>query len=434
MSLTSTFTTKTGDVTVTIDTTESGVFDVTEMGKIEYDFDLTNQGDAVSKVGVLYNRSSLNVYRYTLGGGDMYDILYNELYSVRPASQPIPVTVSINLHSGESAVFKFNIKKRSLYRKINERSMKIDLDPLDDPTTTVADIFTFDITAATKGFDTTNGLTADSFGLLVGNFIEYTISGLNPTLPSFVESAYQGTAGLPSVTFPRIQTIAELVNGTEYLFVAEGTASAELATSAVRNYAVLEGGIFGTGFDSNFYVHRMRTDRNVVFFDTDLESCESEAIPTPYAGIALTMDGYSGDIFNNITVTTQSQSTGVFAEKTVSGIFPMTGCGKGDWDSGIFKMNTMFVSTNDSESMVIASGILAHRTALNASPDPIFKIKMSIYGVDSFKPYETITLSGTTFPTHFRFSPSNARRYYRPTYISYDLHQDKIEVKLYAIV
>lgn len=430
MSLTSTFSTQAGDVTVTVGVSATGTFDVIEIGKIEYDFDLTNYGDAVNKVGVLYNRSQMTVYRYTTGGEDFYDILYNHLYVT--VIQPIPVTVSVALHSGGTAEFKFTIQKRSISRKINEQTMKVDLDPLVNPAVTVQDVT--NATIAAYGFETIRTGGISSFGLLVGSFIQYVCSGLNSNLPTIVESAYQNTAGLSSVSYPVITGIADLVDGDSYLFVADGTADAELAIDAVKNYAVLEGGIFGTGFDQNFYVHRMRTDRNVVFYDNDLESCESELIPTPYRSISLTMDQYSSDPFNNISPETQSASTNVLSEKSVSGIFPMIGVGKGEWDSLNARMDTGAISLVDPEPVVVASGLLSHKTALNASSAPIFKAKMTVLGMDKFKPYQTITLSGETFPREFRFNPSSIRRYYRPTYISYDLYNDKVELKLYAIV
>jgi hypothetical protein len=430
MSLTSTFTTRAGDVTVTLDMTPVGTFDIIDMGRIEYDFDLTNYGEAVNKVGVMYNRSSMSVYRYTTEAKDFYDLMYDHLYSF--PGTPIPVTVSIALHSGNTAEFRFRIRKQSLSRKVNENVMKIDLDPLDEPTTTVGDVI--DAIALFQGFDTAT-ISTTSIGVLVGDFIEYTASGLNPSLPTIVESAYQNTAGFPAVTFPTISTISDLVDGVEYMFVADNTADSESATNAVRNYAVLEGGIFGTGFDYNFYVHRMRTDRAVVLYDTDLESCESETIQTPYASIALTMQDWSTDPYNNIATKTVFESTGVQAEKSVSGIFPFIGVGKGVWVAPpTAQMDTGLASADTSETLTLSSGILAHKTALNAAPSPIFKIKATILGVDTFKPYQTITLSGTSFPRDFRFSPASLRRYYRPTFIAYDLENDKVEVRLYAIV
>lgn len=440
MSLTCTFTTQAGNVAVTLDVTETGTFDIIELGNIEYDFDLTNYNDSVNKVGVMYNRSSMVVYRYTTAGDDFYDILYNHLY-VSPQT-PIPVTIEIGLHSGLNAQLRFNILKRSLSRKINEQSVKIDLDPLAETTITVGDVI--DATYSDFGFQIIGATLSgapETQGIAVGTFIHYMVSGLNSALPTIVKSSYQSAGPLPSEMYPVPVGFGDFVDDYEYLVVASGVPAGnlnnQLAISGLRHYAVLEGGIYGTGFDYNFYVHRTRIDDTTILFDDDVESCSSELISQPYSSIALTLQAQPvtelADIFFNLNTTTTSASSSVTAEKTISGLYPFTSGGKARWDEANTRMEIDTITGSLSELAVVASGLLAHKTALNASTNPIFKVSSRVLGIDKVKPYQTVQLSGTTFPTEFRFNPAGAVRYYRPTYLSYNLYSNTVEVKMYSI-
>lgn len=427
MSVTSKFNTKAGDVTITFTMPVFGgtdTFQTLDIGTLDYDFDVTAFGSVVNNLGAMYGRTRLTVGYYTDRNRNFFDVLYNELYVSQLLSGKIPVNIKVDSYTGSTYEFNYEIRGNSLEHNENTTSIQLELDPV-IPTTTISGVFSA-ITPKTQV-----GLTglSKASGVLSGQIINYVVSGLNSNLPTLHEPAPTVT-GYASLTYA-IPVAGFFPAGIQLFTTAGALGASGLAINDVAQYAVLGGDIYGTGFDYNFYVNRLRTDRSTTIGYDDLQALKYSVTPSPYNAIVLTLDGTSGFVVG----TTETEVSNVRSEKLISGFYSLPNyVSKAQYVSFIVGANTDYTgyTTSDLESVIVGSGILAHQKALNAQSTPLVRVEATVFGFDKIKPYNTI-IFGDGVPDRYRYVSGTTARYYRPTYLSYNLKEDLIRVRMYGI-
>jgi hypothetical protein len=427
MSVTSKFNTKAGDVTITFTMPVFGgtdTFQTLDIGNLDYDFDVTAFGSVVNNLGAMYGRTRLTVGYYTDQNRNFFDVLYNELYVSQLLSGKIPVNIKVVSYTGSTYEFNYEIRGNSLEHNENTTSIQLELDPV-IPSTTVSGVFA---NVSNKIWVGTGLNTGGASGILAGSLINYVVSGFNSNLPTLHEPAFADST-YASLTYA-VPVVGFIPDGTQ-LYVRGATASG-LAINDVAQFAVLGGDIYGTGFDYNFYVNRMRTDRTVTVSYDDLQALKYSVTPSPYNAIVLTLDGTSGFVVD----TSKQEISNVRSEKLISGFYSL--------ESYVFKARKVPVGglfadidytgylTSDLETVIVSSGILAHQKALNAQSTPLVRVEATVFGFDKIKPYNTI-IFGDGVPDRYRYVSGTTARYYRPTHLSYNLKEDLIRVRMYGI-
>jgi hypothetical protein len=437
MSLTSSFIAKAGVVEITLDTTVftgSDTFQVLELGDIEYDLDVTSYGDVINNLGAMYNRTKLVVGLYTGANQNLFDLLYDEfLVAGSLSSQKVNVNIVITSHSLGNPVYRFRYEIRANGLKFTENMTKLtlELDPFIDTSLTVSGVF-FGVGQRNAVREQIGGATVTVTGIMTGSFIRYTVSGLNTSLPTIHEPAFTNS-GLAGLTFAIPTGGAPPAGINSYVLsnssFTTGGASG-LALDHVAKFAVLGGDFYGTGFDFNFYVNRLRTDRvRAVNFD-EIESLTYQFTPSPYRSITLSFDG-NANLRDYSTILPGNQ----FAEKSVSGFYSVSGMFiKAQYipASGYAYINYTGNLSADIEAAITNSGILAHQKALNAQDVPLIRVEATLFGFDKVKPYEAVQFTGDV-PDKYKFTTGTNPRYFRPTSMSYSLMDDKVKLKMYSI-
>jgi hypothetical protein len=435
MSLTSSFITKTGEVTVTLETTVftgSDTFEIIELGEIEYDIDVTSYGDVVNNLGAMYNRTKIVVGLYTGDNRNIFDLLYDEfLVAGSLSSQKVNVNLVVTRNSVLNLVYRFRYEIRSNGLKYTENTNKltIELDPFIDTSLTVSGVF-FGV-GQRNAIRTDFGLTLT--GIMTGSFIRYTISGLNTNLPTIHEPAYTD-ASLAGLTYA-IPIGGAPPSGINSYVLANASfsllgGSSGLALEHVAKFAVLGGDFYGTGFDANFYVNRRRTDRARSISLDNIESLTYQFTPSAYKSITLSFDGNSNLLDFSTTIPANQ-----YAEKSVSGFYSVSGFfAKASYIPASGHAYTQYAgyTSTDIEFQIVASGILAHQKALNADITPFIRVEATLFGFDSVKPYEAVQFIGDV-PDKYKFTTGTNPRYFRPTSMSYNLMDDKVKLKMYSI-
>ena len=421
--LVSTFTTKVGIATVQIrlfnPLEPDDQFDIYDIGDIEYDFDVTSYGDVINNLGANYSRSRFVCGLYSKANRDIFDIMYNQLFL---GISTVPVTLTINTYDGQTYVFSYEIRPNGLKYDENSLKLTIDLDPPLLSTDTVTSVST-SVTPKTL-VGTTLGTSVS--GIMVGQFIKTVVDNFNTSLPTIYEPA-ETTPTFAGLTYA-IPVFGFTPTGIN-LYMNPTTASG-LAIDEVARFAVLGGDLYGTGFGYNFYVNRNRTNMVAQVNYDEVESLQFSFSPSPYRSIALTMDGTPP---SNVLDTTATALGNQFAEKTISGFYSLPSyVVKANFGGAFADTDYSGYLSRDIETVITASGINAHKNALNAQPSPLIRVEVSVFGFDKVKPYEVVQFTGEV-PDKYKFTTGANPRYFRPTTISYNLMDDKVKLKMYSI-
>ena len=425
--LISEFVTQTGAVEVSMDLgltppfITRDDFDIYDMGNIDYDYDVTSYGSVVNNLGAMYNRTKIICALYSKGNLNILDILEDILAS---GANVVPVKITVNTHKGQTYEFVYEIRSNGLKYDENSLRLSIELDPPLLPTLTIGGVFT----AVTDKYLVGETFGASVSGIMVGSFISYFVKQLNTT--SGIGIIYEPaptTTGYSSLTY-QVPFIFP-PDGIQLWMIGGGSG---LAVEDVSRYAVLGGDIYGTGFSNNFYVHRARTDRVAQVEYDEIEALQYSFTPSPYKTIVLTMDGEAS---TNIVDTTVTSSGNRFAEKAISGLYSLPSyIRKAKSTTGILFSDTDYsgYTSSDIESVIVGSGIDAHKKALNAQTAPLFRTEVTIFGFDKVKPWEVVQFIGDV-PDRYKYTTGTNPRYFRPTSLSYDLMGDKVKLKMYSI-
>jgi hypothetical protein len=307
-------------------------------------------------------------------------------------------------------------------------------------------------------------------GVMAGYAIYDTISQLNDTFGTIYETAknlatinvtgYYGTQAVNVGAFPLLNEASNYGNGTiipQFLFNGVSTASYIDAANTtmvdmVKKFAAMEGAIFGSAFNYNFYINRLTNVNNVVITNTDVTDLSFVSTPRAYNSITYTsrttpntsVGGIvftDGESFPNSNVTflayrdaPQQQSFGF------SNYNPWLVYGALQYDAGATIFPPYAYVNN-------ATPIVNNRNILNTYQDALFfrsykafaaalgvsstnksamRIELDVLDASKIKPWEVIRFNETVPSRYWG-------KHFRPTSLSYDLKADRVRVTAYEI-
>lgn len=259
--ITSTFNTRFGDVTITIDDGgTTATFKTLGFATIDYDFDITPDETDIDRVSVFYGRFSIDADNKDSLGNDLYDRLRTNI----PVLESVDMKVEVD-RVGDNWIFEYKLSRQDL--ELSEITRKITIKgtaDIDNGQTmgefTFTDPFLY-ISSA--------GGIYDAVG--VGNLIEHYVDSLNTSLSNVIQRSTPSTVGvsspiyntydindLPTNAGERSLAILD-ISSPPFPQVEDQNIQDISQFSVVASLAASEGAIFGTGFDRNFWIHRGST-------------------------------------------------------------------------------------------------------------------------------------------------------------------------------
>lgn len=260
MSLTSTFNSRFGDVTITIsDGGTAATFETLGFATIDFDFDITPDQTDIDRVSVFYGRFSIQADNKDSLGNDLFDRLRTNIAAFTSVSMTVVVDRATDWE------FNYKISRRDLFLSELTRKVTINGTPDIDITPTMAD-FTF---TNTFPYSRREDEFWDAVG--VGEFISGFVGALNSNLSNEITHATNITAGvsnpiyqtfdstdLSTMAGERVLCLLD-ISSTDFDQVEEENIEDFSQFSIAASLAACEGAIFGTGFDRNFWVYRGAT-------------------------------------------------------------------------------------------------------------------------------------------------------------------------------
>lgn len=288
MPLTGSFDSKVGVITVTIDATNSYLFEILDFGEIKYDFDISPEDTDIKGVSIIYQALDITTVASFKNGLNIYDYLVDDLGGGNTS-----LLVEIDTWEQEHWEFKFQISEKDLELDEITNKLKIECNPV-QPTEVMQDLFNTSRQFLAKVYR-----TGDSDPFLdawsVGGFLDHFLSNINPNLSNVIA----GSPGAPGTTDPLFKNYVSadindtIALGTELAWIVDygsyvlpkidGVDVDQLPQiSIARALAGIEGSLFGTGFDRNFYVWRKDSGNTVTI---PYQNCLDLKFDTSYAVI-----------------------------------------------------------------------------------------------------------------------------------------------------
>jgi len=437
--VTGTFNTFAGLVTVAITDAVSGnaTMEMVEIGDIVYEFDLTPDALSIDRIYAIYNAIDISVLLYDKTGADLYD-----RFTLTTETRTVLMTV--NLHNGESGVFKFQFTPNEV--RLDERSRIVTLKCLPfQPMTTIGDIFTG--LSAGESF-TFRFNSIDYTAISVGRFIQKALSEFTSETNIFDASLTNDLTMTPDLyeDFDNGDLVA--LNSLLCLVIVNLTTSGGFpdvtlsngnvvnpedvpAIELLKDLAAFEGSIIGVGW-KNFYRYRDDTTTITLSYNDCIElRFEPRYQALQFITERIPYTGYSGQFpnFSQIDNIERTESLVLNASKNVVlskyPAFPFLNKGliDGIVNNRVDGDYTGFAN-KDIEQKIVDNGVAVYQKALPATGN--FVIDAVIRGVDKIKPYDAITFD-TSVPARYQ------GKTFRVSYLSYDFNNDLIKIKAYEL-
>ncbi len=297
--LTSTFDTRLGQVTVSIDDGgASSTFKTLEFATIDFDFDITPDEIDIDRVSVFYgrfqiradnscnneysddtleyiafveadggeviNKDKTDSYFRSQGSSSIND-LYDRLRTNITEFTTVALTVVVD--RGVDTNWEFNYKLNRGDLALSELTRKVTITGTADiDTDSIMGAFTF---TDPFPFVSTSGVLYDAVG--AGTFIESYVDSLNTSLTTILSRSSNISVGVDNPIYDTYD-INDLTNKADNRSVAildmssppfaqiqEEDIQDITQFSVAASLAASEGAVFGTGFDRNFWVYRNAT-------------------------------------------------------------------------------------------------------------------------------------------------------------------------------
>lgn len=443
--ITGTFTCESGTVTVSIDTgVGTHTAHLTSVGSIKYTFDITPDSVVIDRLMAIYSKMDCSWGLYATDGQDLYDLL-----SV--ISGKADVTVTVDTWAGDSFVFPFSLEAKDVSLDERTQIIKTSFGVYADDTVTVGDvwdeiatnhassIFTFrvshtihgtrnyDAVSVPKWYEVAMGLV---FGTATTIFESYDVQA-NPPFQEPPDLLVYSPVPIDASNDDKVVYVCMDVDGLTY---DTGTdAESYLAIQVMQSLAGHEGGVFGTGFSTNFYVNRASTSLTTVSvpFDDVLElgfDKNYKAFRFVRTGvIEKTLDSTHDETPNLLTQSIDSAELNPNAEKVVNlqlnAGFPILNAGEIDFADNL-------VSGNDptANSLMVGYGLEAAQFSyLKALPaDGALKISATLYGWGKVKPWELLSFDSTC-PTRYQ------SKTFRINDVTYDFIKAQTKITAYEV-
>lgn len=270
--LTSTFNTRFGDVTISIDDGgTSATFKTLGFATIDYEFDITPDETDIDRVSVFYGRFQIEVDNKDSLGNDLYDRLRTNIPSLESVDMEVVVDRDTDWE------FEYKVSRQDL--ELSELTRKVTIKGTADiDNGEVMGDLTRDDPFIYSRFE---GLSYEAIS--VGDFIEDYVGSLNPSLSNVIQRSSGIDANVSDPVYKSFdQDDISSMGGERVLCLLdidsddfddiEDEAIEDTSQFAIAaSLAASEGSIFGTGFDRNFWIYRGSTGTPI---NVDWESTE----------------------------------------------------------------------------------------------------------------------------------------------------------------
>ena len=286
--ITGTFNTAYGVVTVEIDAgVDPVVGQITAIGSIKYEFDLTPESVVVQRLMCVYQRLDCTWLLNGQEGDDMYDILSPISFGT------VPVMVTIAGYDGNTYTFPFSLSGRDVSLDERTQTIKTSLGVFANESVTIQDVWdnmstnysalVFPYRVSGVDYDATNAQTWLEVAMWMVLFggtgtitqpIQFHSILIGPyfTSPSnYLANTYAGFNVTDPVYYNKTALLCIDVAG----FLRGGKVVADLsAVDTIQSMAGFEGGTFGTGFNTIFYMNRTVNFSQLVTINYETEVLE----------------------------------------------------------------------------------------------------------------------------------------------------------------
>lgn len=388
--------------------TTGAAYQMCDLGKFKYDFDLVTDIDDVDKIGI---RAGAITASFFDNNDAEYPSVYEAIFSSGVIPQHIDANISIYNPSGAVTpdIIKCRFNHKDVSYDINARKTTITFNPLrpSDVTDSIEDII-----SETSQNVYTNSLVSLTLSALVArDFIDdmldkiygstgsnLIISNLSDTDPSFGEDVW--------FVFDEKQDTEELL-----------TASEQLA-----NIAGVEGSVFGNMLGQKVYFARnLDGGETVAMSESDFKDLKLETTArNKYRQLSV--------IHGDYTVSSTLSILDENASKTANFSFKRGNLGKRDV-AGDGPIIYSFGSDDLTDNTLAEFGVDSYETLLLEEHTP--KISGTIFGCNTIKPYECMSISFGTAKTSRLIGSLDGT--YRFSSVTYDLEKDLISFKAYKI-
>jgi hypothetical protein len=458
-------------------------FDIIDMSSLDYEYDLVTSEDQLTYVSAIPGSMTIKAVDKLSNMGSMFQVLENKLgnYNVEYWYE-LPVSnANLVLHSRVSpgTTYRFPFKIRYSDLQYDERSghLSIAMSPQYTNYTVsqwgaqrasiyAADVIEqLDYTTTGAGAPTFVAAYTDTTTVLAGDFIYDVVALLNQG--SGNQNVYKSARNIGKFTtiqwagttytnanygaFPRRAEILEYGPGTyvpnfQFDPVKTSAFDNDLAIDKVKQFAAMEGAIFGSAFNINFYINRQNKDNQVTITNNDLSDIKFQRVGRYINSITYKFNaGVAADSANARFFPSASQTVRFdawldapqslvidYSKYTpfllIGGLETSETYGYAS-NSAAFGNTTMRTDYLDSYVQNIT------RAATNAYAPPlgvtlternIYTIEFEMIGAEKLKPHQPFVFDQSV-PTRYQ------DKIFRPSSLSYDFMSDKVTVRAYQL-
>lgn len=441
--LTSSFSTKSGLVTVTItDAEANATFRMLDLGEIKYEFDLTPDTLNIDRVVAIFSTVEFSLHLYDGNGNDLYDRLVNTTSN--------KVKIEIDFYNGTSGLFQFTHLPSDVTIDEVSQIVKLKCKPF-QPTTTMGEFFAnanYSADRMTFEKESANPLFVYQYQCVsAGKFIERILSEISPATTN-VQSADSNESQMSTYVFQNFTSSNWVDNTNAFVIVnihsADNFINVRLtngqsvypeqvpAIDVLKALAVNEGSIIGVGIE-NFYRNRINSQAVSLSYSDTLELSFRQGFQAiQYIFQDLRRQRLNPDAgflreLPNLTNSNVNVALNPDAQKFVQFVFtpgyPFLSKGRVDTAGNLINGDSV-VGDSVMENVITNTGTQAYRKSFPASGN--FVIDGVIRGCAKLKPFEAIEFDSTV-PARYQ------GKVFRPTYLSYNFLSDEIKFKAYEI-
>jgi hypothetical protein len=449
-----------GTVWIEIDAgaTTNGNLQVLDMGTIDYEFDLIPSDQEIKSIGGMPGATTVVFDDAISNRGSLYEALNDALgdYDGLQTLDVPKAKVDLYLQErGEATIYKFPFEFTVADISIDERSKKTTIGLSPRTINLTVDQWVTDVlavgTPARMSYSSQGTFFINSWPS--GEFIYDVVKRLdssNTANTIYVSGDLGAAAALPNAVYIFERT-TDIINSPTNIFVSDYStlmftqnvqmdfAQANSVFSKVQTFAGMEGAIFGSAFNYNYYINRLTNSINVNVSNYDLADLKFDAHNRDVNGVFISFSNTNriddttniGDGLPKISNVTGGAPGWLTGQRpmntTFTGFYPQLNRGVYDaTDNFVNGDNDSLFVFNDQVLARFAADVYSKVTGAYVSNRSLYKVELDILGATKVKPWEVIRFNETVPSRYWG-------KHFRPTSLSYDLKADRVRITAYEI-
>lgn len=405
---------------LTLDDASTASYDarLLDIGKLKYYFDVPNDGEETTAIGVKAGAMDITLENYFIDSADEFiDTLVSSYDFSNPTWEGKMYHKLKGGSFGEPVLFTFT--QSDVEFDQNEQTVSISLNPKEDVDLGITD-FGDSISGQVSVYMIQDINSAVEFkSILAKEWIQHWL------YQTFTENPTYPMSQTPVVSSGIFTTTGNPTSGTQWFawYDSEvgGNPAADLdnpAITPINKFAALEGALYGGSLGVPFYVARSNTDNTITLDSDNIEVLDQIYFTNAkYRNLIMTQTGVDsngdeGSVFEEVA------SNNEFAEKNMN--ISIT-------ESLIVHGNITSGSAGDRlavNNSILQKGIVNYPLAFSFQANK--KATVTYWGIDGIYPYSVINFD-VDAPSVFQ------NRDFRISEIVYDFKQDKAEMEIYEI-